>query len=86
MAENRTRPEDHSPESHWRVDTPQEQPAHADIISLTRAVEEALAALGCEAADEDVQRHLSREGIETDLRTITRIREGLARSKQACQE
>ena len=86
MAENRTRGEYHSPESHWRVDTPQEQPAHEEIISMTRAVEEALAALGCEASDEDVQFRLRKEGIEIDREMIARIREELVRSKQVCQE
>ena len=61
MAENTTGGENRSPESHWRVDTPQEQPTHAEIISSTRAVEETLAVLGCEASDEDVQFRLRKE-------------------------
>ena len=85
MAENGTRDEQHSPESQWRVDTPQEQPTHAEIISSTRAVEEALVTLGCEASDEDVQFRLRKEGIDLDRETIAQIREELARSKNVCQ-
>ena len=86
MAEQRTHEEYRSPESHWRVDTPQEQPEHAQIISRMRAVEEALTALGCEASNEEVCRHLFREGIEIEPATVARLREELARSKKVCQE
>ena len=86
MAEKKTRDEYHSPESQWRVDTPQEQPTHAEIISITRAVEESLAVLGCEASDEDVQFRLRKEGMELDREQIARIREELARSKNVCQQ
>jgi hypothetical protein len=86
MAENRTQGESHAPESHWRVDTPLEQPTHAEIISITRAVEEALVVLGCEASDEDVQFRLRKEGIDIDRQRIARVRAELARSKQICQD
>src|SRR5262245_59710998 len=68
-------PEPRSSESHWRVNDPEGQPCHADIISCTRAVQEALAALGCEASDEEVRRRLREQGIEVEAGMIARVRE-----------
>ena len=76
-----------APHEHWRVDDPAVAPPHAEIISPARAVEEALATLGCGASDEEVCRHLrEREGMDIGLEMIARVREELARSKNVCGE
>jgi hypothetical protein len=86
MAEQQDRKDERSPESHWRVDDPEGQPCHTEIISCARAVQEALATLGCDASDQQVRDRLREQGMEVETGAIARVREELKRSKDVCRE
>jgi hypothetical protein len=86
MAHDRVQKEQLSCEGPWRVDTPQVQPAHGEIISCARAVQEALALVGCEASHEDVRRYLHEQGVEIDTGSIAQLREELKQSQHVCEE
>ena len=63
---------------------PESQGCHAEIVSATRDVEEALVVLGCKASDEQVRQHLRGCGVELEPALIAKVREELARSKEQC--
>lgn len=52
----------------------QEIPTHAQIISETQAVEEALAALGRHTPAAEVQRFLALQGVNVEEEVIEKIR------------
>jgi hypothetical protein len=63
------------PEDHWFSQGPDAtEPSHEQIISATRAVEEALARLGPRATSAQVQQNLKEMGLDVSLALIDRIR------------
>ena len=61
------------PEGHWYSTDPAE-PRYEEVISPHRAVQDAIAELGCDASTEDLRRFLEARGFRADPALIERVK------------